>query len=198
MVSRRPPLYHFPMQLVLSHPLMQPFQPGRDLKVLVACENFGAGQAAIELLGRLARGSEADGRLIYSSWNFEVLTIPSLRRLAANEAAAAGMIMVAARAEPPLPESIVEWMSLWLAANDNHSRALVALLDADADASISPATSRALVQLKKAAALGRMDFFAKGTDAKLDAMLQRGAASPPGNLAWRSDLYATNCRAERN
>ncbi len=177
---------------------MDPFEPGRDLKVLVACENFAAGQAAVGLLGRLASGSEFGGRLIYSSWNFELLWNSSLRRLAADEAAAAGMIMVATRAKPPLPESVVEWMSLWLAANDSHSHALVALLDADADASISPATSRALVQLKKAAALGRMDFFAKGTDAKLDAILQRGAVSPSGNLAWRSDLYATNCRAERD
>ena len=175
---------------------METFEPGRDLKVLVACENSAAGQAAIELLGRLAGGSGLGGRLIYSSWNFELFTNASLRRLAADEAAAAGMIIVAARAEPPLPEKVVEWMSLWLAANDNHSRALVALLDSGA--APSPATSGALRQLKKAAALGRMDFFAKGTDAKLDAILKRGAVSPPGNLAWRPDLYATNCRAERD
>ncbi len=195
MVPRGPPPYHFPMQLVLSHPLMDPFEPGRDLKALVACESSADGQTATELLGRLASGSGLGGRLIYCSWNFELLTNASLRRLAASEAAAAAMIVVAARAEPPLPEKVVEWISLWLAVNDNHSRALVALLDSGAAPS---ATSGALLQLKKAAALGRMDFFAKGTDAKLDAMLKRGAASPPGNLAWRPDLYATNCRAERD
>ncbi len=183
------------MQLVLSHPLLEPFVTGQDLKVVVACENSKSAEAAAGLLARLALNSGTTGRLIYSWWNFEVLTVAVLRKLAAQEAAAAELVVVAAPSGPDLPPEVLDWMSLWLATNDNRSRALVALLESKT-AGTRAAPGR-LAQLKHAAALGRMDFFANGTEAKLDAVLNRGSASPPGGMGWRPDLYATNCRAER-
>ena len=185
-----------PMQLVLNDPLLEPLELGKDLKVVVACENSQSAEAACGLLARLALNSAADGRLIYGWWNFDVLTIAALRPLAAAETALADMVVVAARAGPGLPAEVIEWMSLWLAAGEHRCRALVALLDSGA--ARDRAAGGILAQLKKVAELGQMDFFAKGTEAKLVAALKRGAAPPSGNLAWRQELYATNCRTDRN
>lgn len=184
------------MQLVLNQPNMEAYKPGDDLKVVVACESSKNAETACALLARLAHNNEAEGRLIYSWWNFEVLAIGSLRKLAAGEAAAADMIIIAAQDGPKLPEEIIDWMSLWLATGEQRCRALVALLDSAAPkAGVAAGIGS---QLKKVAELGLMDFFAKGTEAKLEAALKRGAAPPSGKLAWRPGLYATNCRTERD
>ncbi len=179
----------------MNQPAMEPFEPGKDLKVFVACESSRNAQAACALLERLGRTSEAEGRLIYSWWNFEVLTIDALRKLAAVEAAAADMVFIAVQDGPALPVPVIDWISQWLAVDENRTRALVALLDPASKTRKAPGGLCA--QLKKVAELGHMDFFAKGAEAKLEAALKRGSAPPSGNLSWRQDLYATNCRTER-
>ncbi len=184
------------MQLVMNQPAMEPFEAGKDLKVFVACDTSQNAQAACALLERLGRTIETDGRLIYSWWNFELLCFDQLRKLAAQEAAAADMIFIATQDGPALSAEVVDWIGQWLAKAENRARALVALLD--------PMTTKAKArsgirsQLEKVAQLGHMDFFAKGAEAKLAAALKRGSAPPSGNLPWRQDLYATNCRAERD
>lgn len=165
---------------------LEPFEPAKDLKALVACESSVNAQEACTLLERLGRNSESDGRLFYSWWNFEVLTITSLRKLAANEAAAANLIIIAAQAGPKLPEQVVDWISLWLTLGEYHSRALVALVDSETTR--NSVSSGILSQLKKVAELGQMGFFTKGTETKLAAALARGSAPPPGNSSWHPGM----------
>jgi hypothetical protein len=52
------------MKLVLNHPSMEPFEPAKDLKVVVACEGSTNAQQACALLERVGRDSEGEGRLV--------------------------------------------------------------------------------------------------------------------------------------
>jgi len=146
------------MELTLNQPGMEPFEPGKDLKVVMACEDSAAARRAGELLARLGHHSQAEGRLIYSWWNFDVLAIASLRKLAAGEAATAGMIIIAAHDGPKLPAGVADWTRRWLAMKAQPSRALVALLDARP--AKNPTEPGIVSQLKQVAASGHMDFFA--------------------------------------
>lgn len=157
------------MILALNQTGMDPFEPGRDLKVLVAYERMADGMRACRLLERVGLDSGAEGRLICSWWKFEALAKTPSRRLAAIEAAEAGMIVFAATDAAELPEQIIDWISRALAKGEYHPRALVALLGSDpARNGHSPGL---LEQLKKMALLGQMNFFANGGKGELEAAL---------------------------
>ena len=155
-----------PMRLELAMDLsgMERFEPVLDLKVLVACDRYQDAQEACALLEGIARQNAAEGRLLYRWWNFEVLAIPGLRKLAAREADEANLIMIAAQDGPELPEPVIDWISQWLAISVYTLRALIALIDLAATK--SGGSPGLLSQLRKVADLGQMDFFAQGTEAK--------------------------------
>ena len=167
------------MRLELNQPFMEPFEPAKDLKVVIACESSTAAGRVCGVLERIGRNCATDGRLIYSWWNFDGLSIASLRKLAAMEAAAANMIVIAAHDREELPEVVVNWLNQCVAMTEFHPRALVALLDLD---TAKKKISRAIIsQLKKVAEWGQMDFFANGTEGELEAALTEGLVLPLGN-----------------
>jgi len=173
------------MELELNQPSIAPFAPGKDLKVVVACEDSAAAQQVCELLARIGHNSGPEGRLIYSWWNFDVLAIAQLRTLAAEEAAAAGMIIIAARERPNLPVGVVDWIKRWLDLRQERGGALVAVLDSDRT---KPEVSEGiLLQLKKSAALGQMDFFVtRAKEARAEERRTgRNMPGTPGNLSKR-------------
>src|SRR6266478_5088148 len=139
------------MNTALNLPSMRPFSPKDDLKVVVACEGPRNAYRAGAMLERVARNSEAEGRLICSWWHFEVLATASLRKLAADEAMKAGMIVIAADDGPALPEEVIDWIGLWVSTGEYHPRALVALLDPDTTK--KRAARNIVSQLKKVAEL---------------------------------------------
>jgi len=167
------------MKLALNEPGMKPFDSARDLKVFVACENPAAAAQACDALERIGRNIEADGRLIYSWWNFEVLAIPSLKQLAGAEAAEADLMIIAARDGSKVPKQIIDWFNLQLATGTCRCRALVALLDSNGIE--KAAALETLAQLKKIAKLWRLDFFAKGAVEELEAGLVQGICHRPVN-----------------
>ena len=167
------------MKLVLNEPGMKPFEPARDLKVLVACENPAAAAQACDVLERIGRSIEADGRLIYSWWNFEVLAVPSLKQLAGAEAAEADLMILAAQDGSKVPREIMDWFHSQLATGTCRCRALVALLDSTGIR--KTASLETLAQLKKIAKLWRIDFFAKGSEEELEAGLAQRMCHRPAN-----------------
>ena len=177
------------MNLVLNQPCMKPFDPTSDLRVLIACEDPAAAERACAVLERLASNCQAEGRLIYQWWNFEVLGITALRALATQEAAAADLIIFAVRGHKHLPGVVDNWINRWLDLRNGRRGALVALLDvgrkpaSDSDGIVS--------QLKKSAALGNLDFFAEtigGGEAREHesplAVAMRKAPWQPASAAW--------------
>ena len=163
------------MKLVLSQSNLEPFVPAEDLKVIIACENSTNIEEACTLLKRLGCENELPGRLIYSWWNFECLSISVLRQLAAQEAAAADLVIIAAKDGPRLPREVADWMQLWLASAKKRTRALVAMIDSEPDQESFSTGIRS--QLKKLAGLGHLNFFAKGNEAELAAALHRGSSA---------------------
>lgn len=163
--------------------------PGKDVKVFVACEGSANAKEACALLERLARNTKADGRLFYSWWNFEVLPITALRKMAATEAAAADLVIIAGQNSQELPESVIDWVSQWLTVRDYRCRALMALVDSDRAS--TQGSRDVLALLRQVATLGQMDFFAKGTEAKLEAALLRGSAPPRGIPSWHTEMCTT-------
>ena len=137
---------------------MDLFDPAKDMRVVVACEDSTAAARASVVLERIGGEGEGQGRGHYCWWNYEILAIPSLKKVAALEAAAADMIAFAAHDGSELPEDVVDWISMWLAMGDFRSRALVAILDSDTAGNGN--SQSILSQLNKVAELGQMDFFA--------------------------------------
>jgi|GEM_PF-3893769 len=181
------------MKLVLDEPNVEPFEPTKDLKVFVGCESSASSAQACALLERVAQKTGAEGRLICSWWNFDVLAITAVRKLAAAEAAQADMIIIAAHDRLDLPPEVKAWIHQWLAQGENHSRALVALLPPEGK---KPRPAHGIIsRLRKVAELGRMDFFANGTAGELEAALSGGAVPPPGNSPRRAEARHADCRA---
>ena len=169
------------MELVLKHPNDGPIQGMKDVVAIVVCEEPATAPRACALLSRIGRNAGAGGRLIYSWWTFGVLASASLRQLAASEAAGADMVIIATREGPGLPESVKDWISLWLATGEYHHRprALVALLEPGENR--HGASRGVLAELKGLAAADGVDFFANGDDVGWEAALARELIPPPGN-----------------
>ncbi len=60
-------------------------------------------------------------------WKFEMLTIPTLRAMAAEEAAEADLLVVAPQGGEPLPREVLEWIATAL-HNPSHPKGLLALM----------------------------------------------------------------------
>ena len=180
------------MELVLRHPDNGPIEPTKDLVAVVVCEEPMTAPRACALLKRVGRQSGSEGRLLYSWWTFGVLASASLRQIAASEAAEADMVIIAAREGPGLPQSIKDWISLWLATGEYHPRrrALVALLEPDKAA--NGASRGVVTELKHLAEADDIDFIANGEDVGCEAVLARGSVPPPGNSTWWANPSATS------
>jgi len=145
------------MKMVLKSPNEAPYELGRDFSVVIACADSSTAAPACEVLELIQENLTDEGRLFYQWWNFEVLTVSSLRELAAAEAATADIIIIGLHEGHGLPREVTDWMKQWLGLRKNRPGALVALLDSDLQA--NDASQKILSHLKQAAAFGHMDFF---------------------------------------
>jgi hypothetical protein len=172
------------MELVLKHPDKGPIEPTRDLVAIVLCEDPMTAPRACALLRRVGHQARTEGRLIYTWWTFGVLASAALRQLAAIEAAAADMVVIAAREGPKLPEPVKDWISLWLATGEYHPRrrALVALLEPNKEQ--TGASGGVLAQLKHLAEADSVDFFANGDKVGWTTARTRGSVPPSGSSPW--------------
>lgn len=174
------------MELVLKNPNNGPIEQAKDLLVVMACEDARTAPHACALLKRVGLNVGDEGRFIYSWWTFSVLSSAALRQVAANEAAAADIIVVAAHEGPGLPQPVGEWLRLWVgkASNPRRAKALVALLE-------PYQTYRGVTnELKRMAELGSLDFFANGEGVYEDSALTGEPVRPSGN----SLRCAVGCR----
>jgi hypothetical protein len=151
------------MKQALNKPNDAPGEAGKrfGFNVVIACEDAATAAPACEVLGLVQRLFEEEGRVIFRWWNFEVLAIASLRELASREAATADLIIVAAHDSRTLPPEVADWMKRWLELRKNRPGALVAVLHSALKK--SDFSKGMLLQLKKTAALGHLDFFANSS-----------------------------------
>src|SRR4051794_38306947 len=81
-----------------------------EIKVLIVYEDFATGQHAMSaskrLFGQLNRDFESQA----SFWKFDVLRVPTMRQLAAQDAIEADVVVIAAHADQALPTDLKSWL----------------------------------------------------------------------------------------
>ncbi len=180
---------------------MEPFDPTMDVRVLIACEDSTTAGPACGLLESLGHDCGPDGRLIYRWWNFEVLTIATLREMASREAAKADVIVLTIQHARRLPREVADWMKRCFELRDGRRGALVALLDAN----FSPTDISGGIglQLRELAASGNLDFFAStahlGKDRTGIAQFNEATRRFTGpDLTWRVNQFVGRKDRNRN
>ena len=128
--------------------------------VVMACQDVASGKQAMStyswLLQKFGENYVFDSHL----WQFDDWRTPLLQEPLAEESARADMIIVAAHANSPVPETIVGWTSRWVESRHDQDGALVLLLDSP---SATPGGDSLARFLEKSARRAGMDFFSRST-----------------------------------
>ena len=179
------------MNLVLKGADDPPFELGKDFGVMVSFDDDVTAKKANEVLVLLEQYlKNQQGRLFHQWWNIDVLAFTSMGELAALEAAMADMIIIAIHDGQQLPEAVATWMRRFLDRRDDRPGALMALLDSDPNR--MDLSQGLLSQLRQAAELGHLDFFA----ARVSAGRNEGASRVAIEAAAQFVL-ACKSRAQR-
>src|SRR5437879_5938629 len=127
------------------------------LNVVIVYEDFETGKQAKRTYDFLVENIGAECQFNNQMWKFEVLSIPKLREMAANDAAQADIVVVSCHGAD-LPNEVRSWIELWL-AQKSHPIALVALFDGQHQPTEQVRHVRAY--LANVAKRGQMEFFAQ-------------------------------------
>jgi len=144
--------------------LINPVFPGdfslqerRAIKAVILYEGTSTGQRAMITCKRLIRRLGQDFEFETSLWNFDVLCLPVLKQMAAQDAADANLVIIATHGQRVLPREVRFWLKSWLSQKREGIRALVALLASAGGESTGK--SYLLDYLQEAAQNANIDFF---------------------------------------
>lgn len=101
-----------------------------SLNVVLACRDYSAGMHALCLFDRLF--SCPEGKIpagAQSIWKFDMLGISALREIAAQEGAAADLVIISTHASARLPDAVKTWFKLWTERRSGRTGAVVLVLD---------------------------------------------------------------------
>jgi hypothetical protein len=98
-------------------------------------EDFATGIHAKATMERVIENLEAHFPFETKFWRFDLLDLLHFREMAATDAADADMVIVSAHGGPEIPDSVKDWMQLWLNRRSGGECALVELLDSQGDSS---------------------------------------------------------------
>jgi hypothetical protein len=130
-----------------------------SLSIVVAYEDYLTGNRALRTCDRLIKQFRRNTHCTSTSWKFDLLRLPKLKEMAAEEATLADMIIVSAHAASEVPSELKEWMELWLEKKNASDSALVALLHFPKGR--MPETSPFQAFLRAAARRAKLDFFSQ-------------------------------------
>lgn len=97
------------------------------LKVIIIYNDAAAGHRAMGVLRKLAANSTEHIKVAPVLYRFELLDDPHWREAAASDAAESDMIILSTSAADELPESINEWVKVFLARRSGASTAMLTL-----------------------------------------------------------------------
>ena len=129
----------------------------RTLKVVIAYEDLETGKHAKKTYDFLVENVGPDCQFTNQMWKFGVLCIPTLREIAARDAAMADIIMISSHGDE-LPAEAKAWVELWV-TKPHHTFALVALFDRPNDLGHHADGVRSY--LASVAERGQLEFFAQ-------------------------------------
>lgn len=96
------------------------------LNVVIAYEDLETGKRAMKTYDYLVEHLGDQCLFANQMWKFDVLSVSKLREIAAKDAAAADIIMIAAHEGNQLPREVKAWIEMWLTYK-THASALVGL-----------------------------------------------------------------------
>ena len=129
------------------------------INVAIVYEDYATGLRAKRLYDTLCRQLEPECEVNQSMWKFEVLSIPHLGAVAAEEAAEADLILISLRGDRDLPHGVKDWMETWAGEKAGQSSALVALFGEIEENESQIDTIQ--TQLRQVARRSEMSFFAE-------------------------------------
>src|SRR5512138_3701032 len=86
----------------------------RRLSVVAAYEDFSTGLRVNDFCRSLARDWAGEGEVIKHLWLVNLLRLARLRTIAAEDAAAADVIILSFHEADGLPEEVTNWIEEWL------------------------------------------------------------------------------------
>jgi hypothetical protein len=129
----------------------------QNISVVAAYEDFSTRARVNEFCRGLARDLGRDCELLKQAWLINLLRLPQLRTIAAQDAAASDIIIISLHDAEALPEDIKSWIDLWLQENGRQPKVLVGLFDV-AYRDEKPAMQSCLDAVARQA---NMEFFAQ-------------------------------------
>ena len=108
----------------------------------------------------LFRDLGTDCRITEHVWLFNTLRLRELQEIAAEEAAASDLIIIAAHGAEPLPEEVEGWIDLWVWQMARHPAVLLALLGTVDEYAPIPLQAH----LQEIARRGGMEFLVEAVD----------------------------------
>jgi len=126
--------------------------------VVITYEDFAAGKHAKQTYDVLIRNLDQECKFSHQMWNFDVLSNPKLREMAAADAAHADIIMVSFDGANRLPGCVKAWIEQWLDQKTN-AIALVALFAGSGEENEQSRGTREY--LADVARRAGMEFFAQ-------------------------------------
>jgi hypothetical protein len=119
-------------------------------------EDFRAASLAKQAYEFLVANLTREWQVISQAWKFELLRLPELRRLAAEDAVLADVIIVSCRGDGELPGEVRAWVKMWQRCKAD-AVALIALLDGPPGQAEHAQAAQAY--LERVAERAHMDFF---------------------------------------
>ncbi len=150
------------MQTTVSDPrLWGRWKEAKRVALLATFADSATGTRIKEFRQDLARRLGEHCQIIEHVWLFSMFRLPELREIAAEEAAASDLVVMAVHDSENLPDEVKTWMDLWLQPGPARNAVLLVLLD-----SASEGTPGAVERyLRDAATRSGRDFLAESRSA---------------------------------
>jgi len=130
----------------------------RALNIVTLFEDVATGKRGKQVYDYLSGHLGAEFEFNHQVWKLDVLSTPSLRELAARDAADADIVIVSVRGDRPLAPEVKSWLDVWIGQHGTPI-ALVALFDPEyKHCEVALSIRHYLEDISKN---GQMDFFSE-------------------------------------
>ena len=127
------------MNTLIANPsLWERWKGAEQVGLLAIFEDSAASLRVKDFCQRLSRDLGEGCKIIQHIWAFSTFRMTELQEIAAEEAAMADLVIIAARPAESLPEEVEGWLEKWLQEKGNRKAVLLALLDRTYDGAASP------------------------------------------------------------
>ncbi len=114
------------------------WREAKQLALLATFEDSATGRRIKEFCQDLTRQLGQHCQIIEHVWLFSMFRLPELREIAAEEAAASDLVVMALHNAESLPNEVKSWMNLWLRPGPSRDAVLLVLLESASEGTPGP------------------------------------------------------------